>query len=325
MKRISLARLEAKIIRPGIEEHLKPLLRYRGSQALGRIHRLWNLMLSAMEHEATVADITQRLSKGQEYSKLCGPPRGVEAVNVYSFAGRLLDNPSVMANAPHLEEYLRWAIPSYRRFRLTKLDDPPEGFVTAVRGKCIAWAAHEYGVDYRHARRWFEECGVTPVHAGRIPLPKNWHSLAPKENNVELARRFGISPVTVARWRSETGVICLAPRKYVVPYGSIVYPFVIHDGGKPEHDLLRKVNAAVPKHFDPETRADICQDLVVGILCGDFSEDDLGLPAKEMTRRVMQMFPTKYGPLSLDAEIAGTDGFTLMDTLSDEDGLWERV
>lgn len=103
------------------------------------------------------------------------------------------------------------------------------------------------------------------------------------------------------------------------------YPFMIHDGGRPEHDLLKKVNAAVPRNMDDDRRADLCQDLIVGILSGDFREDDLGLPIKELTRRVMQMFPTKYGPLSLDAPITGTDGLTILDTLSDEENPWEMM
>lgn len=105
----------------------------------------------------------------------------------------------------------------------------------------------------------------------------------------------------------------------------INYPFLIHDGGKPEHDLLRRVNAAVPKYLDPNLRADICQDIIVGILCGDFDEDNLTLPAKEMTKRVQKMFPTKYGPISLDEIMPGTDDYRLIDRISNEDSLWERI
>lgn len=108
------------------------------------------------------------------------------------------------------------------------------------------------------------------------------------------------------------------------PRPALVYPFLIHDGGRAEHDLLRKVNAAIPQYYSPDRRADMCQDLIVGILSGDFSEDDLGLPAKEMTKRVMQMFPTKYGPVSLDADLTG-DGFRLIDTLSDDMNPWEMM
>jgi hypothetical protein len=89
--------------------------------------------------------------------------------------------------------------------------------------------------------------------------------------------------------------------------------------------LLRRVNAAVPKNLDPDLRADICQDIIVGILCGDFSEDNLTLPAKEMTRRVQNMFPTKYGMLSLDEIVPGSEGRTWLDNLSNEDSLWANV
>jgi hypothetical protein len=104
----------------------------------------------------------------------------------------------------------------------------------------------------------------------------------------------------------------------------LLYPFLIHDAGRPEHDLLKKVNAAVPKGLSPDLRADICQDLIVGILCGDFSEDDLALPAKEMTRRIYKMFPTKYGPVSLDATLGSSD-LRIIDTLTDEDSLWAHI
>lgn len=322
MRKVSLAVLENKIVRPGIEEHLKPLLRYRGGQSLGRIHRMWNLVLSAKEHEATASDVTQRLVQNADYSQLCLPEKRVALVGLSSFVGRLLDNPHVAAEEPHLREYIRDLIPPYKLIRLIPLADPPPGFAEATRGKSIGWAMETFGHDYRLIRRWFDELGIAPVHGGLIPLPKQFHTFAPKEHNYELAKRFGVSTATVARWRSETGIVCNAAPKRMAEPGSLIYPFVIHDGGKPEHALLRKVNAAVPQHFDQETRADICQDLVIGILCGDFSEDDLLLPAKEMAKRVMRMFPTKYGPLSLDAIIPGTDDFRLIDTISEEDGLW---
>lgn len=323
MKSVPLEVLENRIIRPGIEEHLKPLLRYKGAQRIGRIHRLWNLVISAKEHEATASDVTQRLLLNPAYSQLCVPDKQVTLQGLSSFVGRLLNDPQVMGEEPHLEEYIRDLIPPYKLFRLVPLASPPDDFAQKAKGKSISWAMDEYGHDYRIIRRWFEQVGIAPTHANLIPIPRQFRSFAEKEHNYELARRFEVGPATVARWRSETGLVCLAPRRTSsVPQGAIIYPFVIHDGGKPEHALLRKVNAAVPKHFDPETRADICQDLVVGILCGDFNEDDLLLPAKEMTRRVQKMFPTKYGPLSLDAALPGTDDFRLIDTLSEEDGLW---
>lgn len=328
MKHVALSALEAQIIRPGFETHLKPLLRYKGGMGLGRAHRLWNLMVSGMTHEATHSDLTERLAKHPNYSQLCGPPNKVSLMAVRGFVGRLLDHPEVTKEQPHLREYLLDVLPWHKGpLHLTPWKEPPEVFLETATGKSIKWALGEFGVGYDIVRRWFDEAGIDPVReaAFRLPLPKQWHAFAPKENNIELARRFRVSVYTVARWRTDTGAAYLGSRRAPAQSGLIVYPFVIHDGGKPEHALIRKVNAAVPKHLDPETRADICQDLVVGILCGDFAEDDLSLPTKEVTKRVFQMFPTKYGPLSLDEIVPGTDSLRFIDTISNEDSLWERI
>jgi hypothetical protein len=263
MKHVSLSILEDKIVRPGFEKHLKPLVMYRGNMTLGRAHRLWNTMLSGMEHEATFSDITQRLVHNPDVSQLCGSESKVTGQYLTSFCIRLLDNPKVLGEIPGFHEYIDWMLPFYKRHSA-----PQRVSETTYR--------------------------VRNMGAG------GWRRLGKREQHL-------------------TGGNVKQTTK------GIVYPFLIHDGGKPEHILLRKVNAAVPKYLDPETRADICQDLMVGILCGDFSEDDLNLPAKEMTKRVQKMFPTKYGPLSLDAVMPGTDDFRLIDTLSTEDSLWARI
>lgn len=263
MKPVSLSQLENAIIKPGFEKHLKPLVMYRGNLSLGDVHRMWNLLISAMEHEATVSDVTQRLQHNPDFSQLCGPEGRRQAVSLYSFAGRVFDNPKVMAEVSGLRDFLEWMIPPYKRF-----------------GGLQRVSETTYRSDH--------------MGAG------GWRRLGKREKHL-----------TGGNVRQTTN--------------EIVYPFLIHDGGKPEHILLRKVNAAVPKYLDPDLRADICQDLMVGILCGDFSPDDLNLPAKEMTKRVKQMFPTKYGPLSLDAVMPGTDDFRLIDTISNEDSLWARI
>lgn len=262
MKPVSLSTLENAVIKPGFEKQLKPLVMYRGNMTLGRAHRLWNLLVSGMEQNCTSSDITQRLWSNPQFSHLCGVERPITSQFLTSFVVRLLDNPKVLQEDRHLEDYVRSLFPSYR------LHAPPQRVSeTTYRSDCMG--------------------------AG------GWRRLGKREKHL-------------------TG-------GNVKQQASIVYPFLIHDGGKPEHDLLRRVNAAVPKYLDPELRADICQDIIVGILCGDFAEDNLTLPAKEMTKRVQKMFPTKYGPLSLDAIMPGTDDFRLMDKISNEDSLWERV
>lgn len=79
------------------------------------------------------------------------------------------------------------------------------------------------------------------------------------------------------------------------------------DGDDDDRALLVEVHNAVPKHLPDWLRADICQDLIVGILAGEIERAALGGSVKAYTRKVLEMHPLKYGPLSLDANIPGTD------------------
>lgn len=242
MTPVALPKLQDAIIKPGLEKHLVPLTLYKGATSVGRIHRVINMLVSGMEQDCSLADITQRLQRNPDFSHLCGPEKVVQTTSLYGYLSRLEQNPNVTNNVPHLLDY------------------------------CRSLGGH----------------------------------------------RFELQRISEANLRRKNSSKNRAQRQ------ELVYPFLIHDGGKPEHDLLRKVNSAIPKHYSPDLRADMCQDLIVGILCGDFSEDDLLLPAKEMTRKVLKMFPTKYGPMSLDATIGDTD-LRLIDTLSDEENPWEKM
>lgn len=107
------------------------------------------------------------------------------------------------------------------------------------------------------------------------------------------------------------------PRKFVLREkpADLVYPFAIHDGGKPEHEMVRLVNDIVPKGLPPDMRADICQDLIVGMLTGHFTKGDLYKPMKQIMREVQAASPSKWGDWSLDAVVPGTDGLRLIDTI----------
>jgi hypothetical protein len=55
------------------------------------------------------------------------------------------------------------------------------------------------------------------------------------------------------------------------------YPYVVHDHTKPEgHDLVDLVNKAVPRGLPENIRADVCQDLIVALLAGDLTKEQIG-------------------------------------------------
>ena len=78
------------------------------------------------------------------------------------------------------------------------------------------------------------------------------------------------------------------------------YPYLIHEAKQDDHELLMLVNNAAPKHVPEQMRADLCQDMIVAILSGEMDKTELEGSVKEYTKKIYQMFPTRYGPLSLD-------------------------
>lgn len=286
MKPASLKKLQKAIIKPGIEKHLHPLIRFRGAVSLGRIHRLWNFAQSMMAQECeTHADGTQRLTLNPDFSHLAGPECRVQLQSLRALASRLCASPDVQKIDPLLTEYVRDVFP--HPFALTPISEVTQST------KC--WGVDNWRLYYsRRAQDYFS-----------------------KEQWDEYQRSRAIDTLRRALEKRNR-----AARKLADSQRSISYPFLVHDGGRPEHDLLKAVNRAVPQWLPPDMRADVCQDLVVGILAGDFDKDNLHLPAKEMLKRVQQMFPVKYGPLSLDAIVPGTEDMKLMDLISEYDGVW---
>lgn len=266
MRNVPLAQLEAKIIKPGFEKQLEPLLHYRGNLNLGRVHRLWNLLLTMMEQECeTVGEGLTHLQHNPDYSQLCGPDRLAQHTGFYGFLSRVQDKPAVANEVPGVLDYARYLVP--RPFHLTSVA------VQTNRRRSMGAGGWRSFVSARQPKK-----PGAPIIPGNI-----------KDKDA----------------------------------GSLVYPFLIHDGGRPEHDLLRAILKAVPKNLPPDMKADICQDLAVGILCGDFDQNDLSLPIKEVMARVRKFSPSKWGDVSLDAIIPGTDSLRLIDTLSDEhEAIW---
>ena len=172
-----------------------------------------------------------------------------------------------------------------------------------------------------------------PEHIG-IPMPSSFIEWADGKSVADGVSRYDRSAPVIKRWFAEAGIEPVKPVRAKKPAKPkkpraasdpvLVYPFLLRDRGTPEHILMRKVSDVVPKWLPPDRRADICQDMIVAILCGDLDEATLDLSAKEFTKAVLKQHPTMFGDLSLDAPIGDSD-WTIMDTLSTEDSIWNRV
>ncbi len=96
-----------KIVRPGIEKHLVPLMLYRGTQGFGWMHRRWNFAIQCMESEVTSFTEAIRMSRNPDYAHLCHSIKVVDHDHLGSLFGRLLDNPRITDNVKGLTEYVR--------------------------------------------------------------------------------------------------------------------------------------------------------------------------------------------------------------------------
>jgi len=113
-------------------------------------------------------------------------------------------------------------------------------------------------------------------------------------------------------WRIMPGH--LRPQRPQVPE---LYPYI---SGVPtaEHEMLMAVDAIVPKGLPNAVRSDVCQDMIVAILSGEVTMENLKGDLKKYLGQFWRMFPDKYGPISLDGVVPGTDDFRLIDTISNK-------
>lgn len=81
------------------------------------------------------------------------------------------------------------------------------------------------------------------------------------------------------------------------------------------------ISACVPQHLGPSRRQEIISEMVLAHLEGRLELEDAPRRCREFLRAVDRMFPTKFGPASLDAPIFGDSTITLGDTITT--GLWQ--
>jgi len=92
----------------------------------------------------------------------------------------------------------------------------------------------------------------------------------------------------------------------------LFYPFMAHDPEKPDgaRNLVLLVNQAVPNYWPEHVRADVCQEMIVGLLDGSIQVDDLHDSVRRYITKHFKVQPQQYGEgglrLSLDAPVPGT-------------------
>ncbi|MCA1375670.1 hypothetical protein I6F16_18950 [Bradyrhizobium sp. IC4060] len=88
----------------------------------------------------------------------------------------------------------------------------------------------------------------------------------------------------------------------------------------PPHEVFTAVDGAVPRYLDYHTRKDVMSDMMLAILEGSLTIEDAPRRWREFSRIANRMFPTKYGPVSLDAPTFHDSSTPLIERISV--GLW---
>ena len=126
--------------------------------------------------------------------------------------------------------------------------------------------------------------------------------------------RISTSPsrqALVAKWALHAPAII---RKRSEPRLSLSYPFRTTDSRVEGADLVRIVNAAVPRYLPPALRADVAQEVILAVLSDELQIADLAKAMSSFVRAVQRQI-SDYGTLSLDVPMK--DGRSWYDVLPD--------
>lgn len=100
------AALANVVVRPNFESKLVPLLHFKGHANLGRIHRYWNLLMSAQLNECPDISSAVKMSGDNKFLHLCEPHNAPTYMQIHSFLSRVWMRPDVMKEQPGLRDYV---------------------------------------------------------------------------------------------------------------------------------------------------------------------------------------------------------------------------
>lgn len=94
------------------------------------------------------------------------------------------------------------------------------------------------------------------------------------------------------------------------------YPY-IKPQAKPRDDaaLLLAVHDLIPTRCPHDVRSDLCQDLVLSILAGEHTLGSIESAIPEFLKKARKLMPDRYGTVSLDDIVPGTDDLKYWETL----------
>lgn len=133
--------------------------------------------------------------------------------------------------------------------------------------------------------------------------------------------RIKSHPERVAHWRTIEWISeKKKSRLWKPPERQLVYPYFspcshVHHAN--DTSLVARVHGMVPKGIPAEIKGDLCQDLLVGVLSGDFTVDNIPDQIARYLRAARKFMPDQPRHVSFDAAFGNGDDRTMHDVFSD--------
>lgn len=165
----------------------------------------------------------------------------------------------------------------------------------------------------------FSLTSATVFASRKAPLATILHGVAMRlhdpRNILQTSYELGVSYKTAYNWAKSFRVL-LGNVKQTRTQDNR-WPFLNEDRSEADK-LVALVNGAVPRGLPEQIRADVCQDMILGVLTGDITEEGLERQVQKFLRRHYKAVETPFMAVSLNQPVPGTDGQSWGDILSNE-------
>lgn len=132
-------------------------------------------------------------------------------------------------------------------------------------------------------------------------------------NPYQMSQELGVQAKTSYRWAQMMRSFGLTSARPASPHEK-QWPYLEHEETDAEA-MLAKVARLLPKGLPHHIKADVGQDIIVGLLANDFTEVDLANQVDHYLRDHYKRIEWRFDTVSLDAPVPGTNGMAWADKL----------
>lgn len=165
--------------------------------------------------------------------------------------------------------------------------------------------------------RQFSTTTATAFKSRKMPHKSYIHAISIKLHDpmsiMELGQRLSVEYKTAWRLNKILGLIKGNIR---TPAIDRVYPYAPMSPKTDGADLVHLVNSHVGKGVPEHIRADICQEVILGVLEGEITIESVAKQVQQYVRKFWGKFDWKHGEISLDQPMR--DGRSWHDVIEDK-------